>query len=154
MLVKKKVSIKDIAKMVFLSVAIVIADFLCFVFIPVAVMFMPLILIVSGFAIYYVIKYGGIEFEYILVNDELDIDKIMGTSKRKKLITFKKSDIISFDKVTSGGYQMYKKKTNRIIKAMSDPNSEENYYVALSDNRKTLIILDRNDSIYRALRKR
>ena len=153
-LVEKKVSLKDILSVVLLSFAIVVADFLCFAFISIAFMFMPLILIASGFAVYYIIKYSKIEFEYILVNDELDIDKIMGKSKRKKLVTVKKSDILSFDKVASSNYQVYKKQTNNFIKAVSNPNSEENYYIALSDNRKTLIVLDRNDSIYRALRKR
>ena len=54
-LVKKKVSIKDIARVVFLGVAIIVIDLLCFAFVPVAVMFMPLILIASGFAIYYIL---------------------------------------------------------------------------------------------------
>lgn len=153
-LVKKKVTVKDIAGIVFLCTAIIAIDLFCFAFISIAVMLMPLILIASGFAIYYIIKYSQIEFEYILVNDELDIDKIMGKIKRKKVIAVKKSNIISFDKVTSNDYQRYKKQTNKLIRAASDQYSQENYYIALSDNTKTLIILDRNDSIYRALRKR
>ncbi|MBE6852098.1 MAG: hypothetical protein E7505_01290 [Ruminococcus sp.] len=50
--------------------------------------------------------YGGIllssnfdvEYEYIIVNGELDIDKILGKKKRKSMLTVKASDFENFGK--------------------------------------------------------
>lgn len=36
---------------------------------------------------FYAIKYLDIEYEYLLTNSELDVDKILGKSKRKRIIT-------------------------------------------------------------------
>jgi len=36
---------------------------------------------------FYAIKYLNVEYEYILTNSELDIDRILGKSKRKRMLT-------------------------------------------------------------------
>ncbi|WP_044973643.1 DUF6106 family protein [Ruminococcus sp. HUN007] len=52
--------------------------------------------------------YGGlylgtnydVEYEYLVVNNELDIDKILAKKRRKKLITVKTGDFVDFGKYT------------------------------------------------------
>lgn len=41
------------------------------------------------FCAYYLIVNTGIEYEYILTNNDLDIDKIIGKRKRRRLLTVK-----------------------------------------------------------------
>ena len=43
-----------------------------------------LALTVIGVATYFLFQYVNLEFEYLVVNDQLTIDKIMGQSRRKK----------------------------------------------------------------------
>lgn len=54
-----------------------------------------LILVGFFYGAYIVIKYTNVEYEYILTNNELDVDKIMARSRRKRMITvdFRNIDI-------------------------------------------------------------
>ena len=153
-LLKKKTTLKDRVKVVLLSFMVVVADVFCLLFTRIGLMLLPVLVILSCVAIYYIVKYNDIEFEYILVNDELDIDKIMGKSKRKKLVTVKRTQIVSYERVTASNYETYRKQSSRVIMAASSENNINNYYIALADNRKTVVILDENDNIYKALRKK
>ncbi|MDR0987195.1 MAG: hypothetical protein LBL98_05835 [Ruminococcus sp.] len=51
---------------------------------------------------WYIITGFGIEYEYILTNDELDIDKIIAKRKRKRLISIKMSSVTEFAKLSEG----------------------------------------------------
>jgi hypothetical protein len=59
-------------------------------------------LILAGLAYlgWYIITGFNIEYEYILTNDELDIDKIIAKRKRKRLISIKMSNVSDFAKLT------------------------------------------------------
>lgn len=153
-LVKKELTIKDkISTILYVAVVLFLSIFgvgmNSFIF-----MFAPFIFVMSFVAIYYIIVYSFVEFEYILVNDELDIDKIMGKRKRKKLITIKRSDIVSIGRVSSGEYEDYKRRSNRVVKAISSERKDDNCYIALCDSKNTLVIIDNNDDILNAMNKR
>ncbi|MCL2076916.1 MAG: hypothetical protein FWH08_00730 [Oscillospiraceae bacterium] len=68
---------------------------LCFVFLTAARLFpfASMLLIFLGIGVIWLtwimIQNTFIEYEYIITNDELDIDKIMAKKKRKRLITIK-----------------------------------------------------------------
>ena len=153
-LVKKKTTLLDRIKVITPTIAIILFNIYSMRPGSILFAFLPMIIIASCFVVYCLVIYNSIEYEYILVNNELDIDKIMGKSKRKKVITIKKNQIDDFDSVKESKYTSYRKKSNKIISVASDENSDENYYIALNDNRKTLIILDRVDDIYKILKKR
>lgn len=153
-LIKKDVTLKDKLKVIISIIAICIFDVLCMKPQSILFVFLPIIVVASCFAIYYVVIYNSIEYEYILINDELDIDKIMGKSKRKKVITVKKNQIVDFDCVLSPNFSEYKKRSNEVIVVASNEKSDENYYIALNNNKKTLIILNKVENIYKILKKR
>lgn len=56
------------------------------------------VLLIAGiiYGCYYLIKQRNIEYEYILTNGEIDVDKIINQSKRKRLLTVKVSDFENF----------------------------------------------------------
>ena len=57
------------------------------------------LLVIVGiiYGAFFLIKRTNVEFEYIMTNNELDIDKIMAKSSRKRLVTvdFKEIDIMA-----------------------------------------------------------
>lgn len=148
---KKELTLKDKASTILCIAVILVTSVFgvgvnSFIF-----MFAPFVFVLSFVAIYYIIVYRYIEFEYILVNDELDIDKIMGKRKRKKLVTIKKSNVVHVGSVSDNEYKKYKKASRKVIEAMSC-KSQDNCYIALNDNKSTLVIINKNDDILKAIR--
>lgn len=115
---------------------------------------LPFLVVLDFFVIYYIILYKRVEFEYIIVGDEMDVDKILGEKKRKRLVTIKRSKIISFGIVKDEGYIECRKQSFRVIKAASDRLNEENYYVLLNDDdKKTLVILERDERLLKVIKR-
>ncbi len=79
-LISRKKTGADTAKKIgMIAVVVLIA--------AVGVLFMPLLLIVAllaGFGAYYLMQNLDIEYEYQYVNGDIDVDKIMNKSRRKK----------------------------------------------------------------------
>ncbi len=115
--------------------------------------FMPLVFFLDCFIIYLIILHRQIEFEYTVVGSEIDVDKIIGKRKRKRLITVKKTDVVFFGNVNDEKYQRCKKGSRKVINASSDKFNEENCYMLLSDTKKTLVILDRNEVVLKVMKR-
>ncbi|MGN0692338.1 MAG: hypothetical protein ACI4K7_08325 [Oscillospiraceae bacterium] len=86
-LVTKKSSGADIAKKVGIALLAVILSLAVMIFFM--VIFPMNIFAVAGifYGAYYLSGNFSVEYEYIITNDEMDIDKIIGKRKRKRLIT-------------------------------------------------------------------
>ncbi len=103
-IVKKAPNGKDTAKKVLLVVGMcLLAALLAFV-----MMFMPafsgvalLLLFGVMYGGYYLITGCDVEYEYIVTNGEIDIDKIIAKRKRSRLITGKVSSFEAFGKYES-----------------------------------------------------
>lgn len=93
-LVQKKKTGADTAKKVLISVgALIIASF--FMYLAMMGMFTMVIFAVGVLAsAIWLLGSFGIEYEYIITNNEMDIDKIIGRRKRKRMITvdFKRAE--------------------------------------------------------------
>ncbi len=50
----------------------------------------------TGWIAILLIKLQSVEYEYIITNGEMDIDKVQGKSKRKRLVTIELASISSF----------------------------------------------------------
>jgi hypothetical protein len=70
--------------------------FLSFIF-PMSMLIMAGLLYLG----WYVVTGFNIEYEYILTNDELDIDKIIAKRKRKRLISIKMASVSEFAKLSN-----------------------------------------------------
>lgn len=93
-LVQKKRTGADLAKKILISVgAVLIATF--FMILAMQGMFTMVIfaVLVLGGGVWLMSGFG-IEYEYIITNNEMDIDKIIGRRKRKRMITvdFKRAE--------------------------------------------------------------
>ncbi|MEG1887379.1 MAG: hypothetical protein RR177_04565, partial [Oscillospiraceae bacterium] len=58
----------------------------------------------AGFLAWFLSGKFSIEYEYILTNGEMDIDKITAKRKRKRTLSFKCSDVERMGKYSSGKY--------------------------------------------------
>lgn len=105
-LIQMRKDTKAIGAMIFLWVAMIgisVVSFLLSTF--------PFFLIITGVAIYggiYLTKMLNVEYEYIVTNGDMDIDIITSKSNRKRLISFKCSDIEAIQRYTKG-CQMFEK---------------------------------------------
>lgn len=87
-LVEKRKSSADIVKMVLVSLALILGAS-AFMFIAIFFGVMLMVLFSVGLLALGVWLVSGmnVEYEYIVTNNELDIDKIIGRRKRKRMIT-------------------------------------------------------------------
>lgn len=83
-----------------------------------------------GFGTYYLIKNFDVEYEYICTNGDLDIDKIIAKSRRKRLTTVDIKGAVDFG-LTKG---MNFNKEYSIIDASSG-DDEDSYYIACKDSK-------------------
>ncbi|MGN0599021.1 MAG: hypothetical protein ACI4JK_03910 [Oscillospiraceae bacterium] len=98
-LVKKPANGKTLALKILIVLGIVIVSSFC--------LYLTLLGIVVALLLVFAAIYGGIylisglnaEYEYIVTNGEIDIDKIIAQRKRKRLITAKPSKFEAFGKL-------------------------------------------------------
>lgn len=103
-------------------------------------------LIYGGF---WLIKRYDIEYEYIFTNGDLDIDKIMGASTRKRLITVKiseASDIGILKSLDSDGRTV-------VLASANDPSADD-YYLDVKHKKHgdVRIIFTPNEDILRVMK--
>ncbi len=97
------VKIKATPKTIFLRVAL---WFAAIVITAVAFMFLAQLAVLVAFLLFWgVIKLSqrlSIEYEYILTNGDLDVDKIMGQAERKRICSIKCADVEAVGKYSAG----------------------------------------------------
>ena len=97
-LIVKKPDGSDYAKKALIGIVTALVASLLFWFFPI-----PVNLLVVGMVFYggyYFIMGVDTEYEYIVTNGEIDIDKIVGKRKRKRLMTASISEFTAFGKLS------------------------------------------------------
>jgi len=103
------------------------------------------LLVVVGivYGVYRLITSRNIEFEYIVTNGDLDIDKIIAQRKRKRIFSAncKEFDIVA--KVKSSHYDHNIQSIKNRIHAMSSMDSDNVYFVTLNyKGNKTVVFFE------------
>lgn len=92
---------------------------------------------------YRLITSRNVEFEYVVTNGDLDIDKIVARRKRKRIFSAscKEFDIVA--KVSSNSFSQSVQSIKNRIDASSSPSSPDAYFVTLTyKGEKTLVIFE------------
>ena len=156
LVVKKKTAL-DFLKKLGIALAAIILFVLLVVIIPKllpAFGYFGVMLGVAGvFGAYYLISYMYTEYEYIITNGELDIDKIVGRRKRKRIITVNTKDFTQFGIYDKNEHisQSY----DLILYVCHNQKSDGNYY-AVTEHRtfgKCLIVMSLNENMVDAFKK-
>ena len=100
-LIQKQTEPKDIMTRILIAIGAAIVIAVC-VFTAFMFGFLPLIVIAGGAVYLAYLLFSGtfVEYEYIVTNNDLDIDKITGRRKRKRLVTVKLNTVKQWGEYT------------------------------------------------------
>jgi len=100
-----------------------------------AVSMIPITILALLYGAYYINCSFNVEFEYILTNGELDIDKISNKKRRKRLITIHCKSFTEFGRYKpSSAHTDEKEKFSRIIDASANSETYDDYYAVFFKN--------------------
>ena len=141
-IVKIKNGAKNISLKILLWLAALLLVFLTFLFID---YLNTIAIIIIGGLFYGAYKLSSrlnVEYEYILTNGELDVDKIVAQSTRRRMVTIKCSDIEKVGKYSAG------LKTHGKFLMCCNP-SENAFYVLARDtkNEAVCLVMEPNDKM-------
>ncbi|MCI9547190.1 MAG: hypothetical protein HFH60_10965 [Lachnospiraceae bacterium] len=150
-LVKKRATVMDRLKKGGLILLMVAAAFVA-LFINV---WFILMVIALGVASFFLMPMFDVEFEYLLVNRELDIDKIYAKSRRKKAEQFHLEEMEIFALEDSPRMDSYRNNVNLKTKDYSSRNGKEGVYaMIIRDDRGIYkVLLEPDDAMLDAMRK-
>src|SRR5690554_4799054 len=89
---------------------------------------------------YQLIRAREIEFEYIVTNGDLDIDKIVAKSKRKRIFSSNSRDFEILAKYRGAHYEPNMDDINNRIEAVSTMRAEDIYFIVLNYNGQRTIV--------------
>lgn len=95
---------------------------------------------------YWLISSRNIEYEYIVTNGDLDIDKIISKRKRKRIFSANCKDFDIVSKVKSNSFSQSVQSIKNRIDASSSMDSPDAYFITLNyKGEKTLVIFEPNE---------
>lgn len=104
----------------------------------------------------YLIRMRSVEFEYILTNAELDVDKIMARRRRKRVISvnFKQIDVCARIHDPDFKHQYENKEGLTVLNLAGDLTAENVYFVDFSkDGTRKRILFQPNEKIIESVKK-
>ena len=151
LLVKRERAIKDsIIKygLIVLTVIAVIASLISTPLIWIAA-------IALGIACYFVIPKTDVEYEYLFVNGEFDIDMVMAKSKRKRVKSFNLSEADLVAPLNSHRMDYYNGNQNMKVLDYSSGNPQHKRFGVITrlDNATCKIILEPDEALAQAMKK-
>lgn len=154
-MVKKQNTGKDILLKVLYAVlaAVILAgSLLATPFMGMFSMLGPLLGFGAIYGAYYLITSMNVEYEYIITNGEMDVDKIIARRRRKRLLT---ANARKFDEFGAYNHQAMANKSvaNRVY-ACTAPEDPGNYYAVFNHSTlgETLLVFTPNDKVLNGLR--
>lgn len=152
-LIKKKPTLKDTLIKCLILLAGITLCIVSFMFVF-SKFFGPFAMLVSVGAIYFTwvfITSMNLEYEYIYTNGEIDVDRIAGKRKRKRITTVKITSFESFEK-----YDHEKYKNNKYdvrIMACTDIADPDTYCATYhgKENKSCLLVFTPNEKILASL---
>lgn len=150
-LIKKQIKLKDIVtKVIILLLAFFAAGIMALIFPILSFVF----LIVFLFLCYTTISTLRVEYEYVLTNDELDIDIIYNKNKRKNLFSGNIKDIEIMANINDTNHKE-KFNTPKITKDFSSGTVNENTYIFITQYKgeRVNIIIEPNDEFLSTISK-
>jgi len=141
-IVVKRKNIKDYALSVLLVVAALVV-FIALSFIPLISGFMPVVIIGVGYGLYRLLQSRNIEFEYIVTNGDLDIDRIIAQRKRKRIFSASCKDFDIVAKYDCLNPPTQVQNVPKRIDAISSMDSGDIYYLIVNyKTEKTAVLFE------------
>ena len=150
LLVKKDKTAKDSLLKYGLIVLTVLAVFAGLIITPLAL----IIAVALGIACYFVIPKTDVEYEYLFINGDFDIDMIMSKTKRKKVKCFKLSESDLAAPLDSHRLDYYNGNQNMKVLDFSSGNPEHKRFGVITrlDGNLCKIILEPDEALAQAMK--
>ena len=150
LLVKKDKTAKDSLLKYGLIVLTVLAVFAGLIITPLAL----IIAVALGIACYFVIPKTDVEYEYLFINGDFDIDMIMSKTKRKKVKSFKLSEADLAAPLDSHRMDYYSGNQNMKVLDFSSGNPEHKRFGVITrlDGNLCKIILEPDEALAQAMK--
>lgn len=145
-LVKKKTPVY----MAFLKILTIMLT-VCFILVGIG--FPPLLLIgiIFGVAAYFIYFNADLEYEYLYVDKELTVDKVMAKSKRKRVATFDLDKMEIVAPIKSWHLDNYKNRNDKTVDYSSGEEKQpDRRYVFFYDGRQK-VIFEPNEEMIKAM---
>ena len=114
----------------------------------------PIIVMGLLFGGSYLIKGMNLEYEYILTNNELDVDKIMNKERRKRVFTVDLKEIIVMAHVDDAVRKPEFERAQKIKNITSGEKGPNTYVILFSHNDElTKLIMEPNDEMKKLMFK-
>lgn len=114
---------------------------------------LSLVAIGSLYLAYYLSSQLNAEFEYIITNRDIDIDKIVNQRKRYRMASFTIDDILSIEKYDANRH--HETKSSNINVYFGCTPNEESYAFFIKHSKKGhyVLVISPNDEVKTALKK-
>ena len=154
-MVKKQNTALEILLKIFYALAGIAICAVCVFFAFFSQMFGMVLFMVGAGAIYgayYLISNMSVEYEYIITNGEMDVDKIMARKRRKRLMTANARHFEEFG-LYRHDEQQNKQYDNRVY-ACASLTAPDTYYAVLKHRTlgRTLLVFTPNDRVIEAIK--
>lgn len=107
--------------------------------------------VVIGIAAYFIYMNSDLEYEYLYVDKELTIDKVMAKSKRKRAATFDMGKMEILAPIKSYHLDNYKNRTDKVVDYSSGEEKQpDTRYVFFYDG-KQKVIFEPNPEMVKAI---
>ena len=146
----------------FLSVFYYLAAFFITVFlfgfinrIPFLSMLYPLLVAGAFYGAWYLNRNMNLEYEYILTNDELDVDKIAGKSARKRLLTVSVRNFEVMRPATDSEMQRLNADNSINVRLDASEGPENRYYAIFNNrqNQRMLLIFNPTEDMKKSIKQ-
>lgn len=95
----------------------------------------------------------NVEFEYVVTNGDIDIDKIIARRNRKRIFSASCKDFDIVARISSSGYEEAVRNAKVKIDVTSMPNSPDAYYATLNyKGERTIVIFEPDDRMLAGFR--
>jgi hypothetical protein len=156
-IIEKKKTPKDTA----ISIGIVLAAPLVFIIIMsipyVSALFQglsPLLFAGIVYGAYHLIRSRNIEYEYIVTNGDLDIDKIIAKRTRKRIFSANSKDFDILAKYRGVHYERNMDEIKNRIEAVSTMQAEDIYFIVLNyKGERTIVFFQPTEQMLESLRR-
>ena len=151
LLIKKEVTAKDKMIKVLMIALIALMAVAGLLITPLAF----IVAIALGIAAYFVFPNLDLEFEYVYVNGELDIDKIMAKMKRKRAKSFELSKMEIMAPVKSHRLDYQNQNTKMKVYDFSSGNPSHKIFAMIipSDNEICKVLLEPDEELLKNIEK-
>lgn len=124
----------------------------CFVLIGLMIPLALIIGVIIGAAAYFVYMRSDLEYEYLYVDKELTIDRIMAKSRRKRIETFDLERMEIIAPVKSHQLDSYKNRTCKVVDYSSGEEKQPDRRYAFYYNGEKKLILEPSPEMIKAMK--